>query len=83
MSSDQCARPERWATLTRREREILLLVETGATTKEIAATLGNSIGTVKTHLGRIYAKLGIHNRVQAAAFARRLRHALGERHENA
>lgn len=57
--------------LTAREREVLALVASGATNKEIAATLGISPSTVKNHLQNILDKLHLENRVQAAAFALR------------
>jgi DNA-binding CsgD family transcriptional regulator len=52
---------------------VLLHVETGASVSEMASRLAISEGTLKTHMYHIYEKLGVHNRVQAAAFARRLR----------
>jgi DNA-binding NarL/FixJ family response regulator len=55
--------------LTQREREVLSLVASGSTNKEIAATLGISPSTVKNHLQNILEKLHLDNRVQAAAFA--------------
>jgi DNA-binding NarL/FixJ family response regulator len=57
--------------LTAREREVLGLVASGATNKEIAATLGISPSTVKNHLQNILEKLHLENRVQAAAYALR------------
>jgi DNA-binding CsgD family transcriptional regulator len=55
--------------LTRREREVLVLVAEGSTNKEIALRLGASPATVKKHLERIYGKLGVHTRTAAAAAA--------------
>ena len=52
--------------LTDREREVLGLVGERRTNGEIAATLNYSVGTVKLHVGRIIAKLGVQNRTQAA-----------------
>jgi DNA-binding NarL/FixJ family response regulator len=63
------------ARLSGREREVLGLVASGATNKDIAATLGISTSTVKNHLQKILDKLHLENRVQAAAFA--LREGLG------
>ncbi|MCL6548329.1 MAG: response regulator transcription factor [Alicyclobacillus sp.] len=60
------------ARLTQREREILALVSTGATNREIAAKLFISENTVKNHLKSIMAKLGLQNRVQLAAYGRRV-----------
>lgn len=55
--------------LTQREREILGLVCDGLSNREISATLYISTGTVKIHLERVYAKLGVANRAAAVAHA--------------
>lgn len=47
--------------LTRREREVLVLVAEGRSSAEIAKLLGLSVKTVEGHRGRIMAKLSIHN----------------------
>ena len=62
-------RPE--TPLSRRESEILQKVAYGATTKEVAHSLGISPHTVKTHLERIFEKLGANDRAQAVAIALR------------
>ena len=61
--------PAELSRLTRREREILAIIATGLSNTEIAAALFLSEGTVKTHVGRIFAKLGLRDRAQAVAFA--------------
>ena len=76
MANERFQGGEWWAVLTERERRVLLYLETGGSIEEISASLGIRVGTVKTHLVHIYAKLGIHNRVQAAVYARRLRQAI-------
>ncbi len=53
------------ATLSAREREILALLASGMSNKQIASHLTISANTVKFHLRTIYSKLGVHNRVQA------------------
>jgi len=52
--------------LSARETEILQLVAEGMSNKQIAAQLGLSDGTVRIHLSRIFEKLGVHDRTQAA-----------------
>ncbi|BBC91775.1 response regulator [Streptomyces griseofuscus] len=55
--------------LTEREREILVAIGKGWTNGEIAARLVLSESTVKTHVGRVLAKTGARDRVQAVIFA--------------
>ncbi|MGW0082283.1 response regulator [Streptomyces sp. NPDC003393] len=55
--------------LTERERDILGQLAGGLTNREIARALFLSEATVKTHLGRIYAKLGVQTRAAAVAAA--------------
>jgi two-component system, NarL family, response regulator NreC len=57
--------------LTPREREVLHLVVEGATTKEIAKTLGISAKTAENHRGRMMDKLGLHNTAEVVRYAAR------------
>jgi two-component system, NarL family, nitrate/nitrite response regulator NarL len=61
--------------LTRRESEILQLVSSGMSNKEIANELTITEGTVKNHVHNALEKLHLTNRVQAAAYAVRLGYA--------
>ncbi|WP_410537746.1 response regulator [Streptomyces sp. KL2] len=62
-------REERDPGLSARETEVVRLVATGLTNAEIAGELSISVGTVKTHLGNVQAKLSARNRVEIAAWA--------------
>lgn len=55
--------------LTPREREVLALIGQGLSNSEIAAELTLGEGTIKTHVGHIFAKLGLRDRSAAVVFA--------------
>ena len=58
----------RVARLTRREREVLALLADGADNESIARTLVISPETARTHVQNLLNKLGVHSRLEAAAF---------------
>ncbi len=58
--------------LSERELEVLTLLASGHSNKEIAKDLFVSVGTVKTHTNNIYRKLGVRNRAEALAKSRSL-----------
>ena len=57
---------DRLARLTDREREVAIAVGRGLSNAEIARDLYMGVATVKTHVGHLFAKLGVTNRVQIA-----------------
>lgn len=59
----------RLATLSEREREVLEAIGQGATNTEIAERLSLTESTVKKHVGRVLAKIGARDRIQAVIFA--------------
>jgi DNA-binding CsgD family transcriptional regulator len=65
---------DRQVSLTAREAEVLSLLAGGCSGKEIAAQLTVSLSTVQRHIANIYAKIGAHGRVAAAAYA--IKHGL-------
>ena len=63
------AQNELLAKLTDREKAVFGLIAAGCSNREIAVRLHLSEGTVKVHVGRILAKLGLRDRVQAVVLA--------------
>ena len=58
--------------LTRRQSQVLSLIASGHSDREIAARLGVSHRTVRTHLDRLLREHGLHSRTEAVARARQL-----------
>ncbi len=59
-------REKRSDELSMREREVLALIALGMSNREVASELYLSVDTVKTYVRRLYSKLGVRNRTQAA-----------------
>jgi two-component system nitrate/nitrite response regulator NarL len=57
--------------LTPREAEVLRRIAAGQSTQQIAYEMNIAISTLRTYIKNIFAKIGVHSRLEAAAFARR------------
>lgn len=66
------ARAQASLGITERERQVLQLLADGRSNKEIAAQLGLSPNTVKTHVARLFEKLRVARRTEAIGLAREL-----------
>ena len=77
-SSEPHAPTDLAAELTDRERDVFLAIGRGLTNSEIAQSLFVSESTVKTHVGRVLAKLGARDRIHAVILAHRLGYASDE-----
>ena len=64
--------PELAESLSKREKEVLGLISHGYKNKHIAENLCISMSTVKTHLSKIYDKIGVEDRLDAVIFARKI-----------
>jgi DNA-binding NarL/FixJ family response regulator len=65
------ATPEAGSTLTARERDVLRLVAGGLPNKQIARSLGITEKTVKAHMTKVFAAIGVTDRTAAALWAHR------------
>lgn len=75
---EAAAAPDEPAELTAREREILDMIGDGLTNRQIGRRLYLAEKTVKNHISRLLAKLGVERRIQAAVIATQIR----ERHRD-
>jgi DNA-binding NarL/FixJ family response regulator len=66
-TTDRVSNSTTSAALSRREQEVLALLADGLVNKQIAARLGISTNTVKTHLELLFEKLGVTTRAEAVA----------------
>ena len=64
------ARPVETSELTRREKEVLSLLCEGGDDAAIAKEMGVSRNTLRNHVARVYAKIGVNRRAQAILWAR-------------
>lgn len=71
ISKDAASSSDLIEPLTKREQEVLRLLSTGLSNREIAALLFVADSTVKTHVEHIIGKLGVSDRTQAAVWAAR------------
>ena len=69
LSRPDPAAANRLSELTEREREVLVAIATGLSNSEIAEQLFLSQATVKTHVNRLFSKLGVRDRAQAVITA--------------
>jgi DNA-binding NarL/FixJ family response regulator len=56
----------KWESLSNRERQVLQVLTEGAENRAIAASLGITVNTVEKHLEKVYKKLGVTSRTEAA-----------------
>ncbi len=69
------AEPSETVELTPREHEVLGLIAEGRSDNAVAQALSLSRNTVRNHVARLYAKIGVHNRAEAVVWARERGHA--------
>lgn len=70
LQSDDAAAPQEEARLSKRQKQLLLMLDEGLSNREIAERLGISEHTVKVHLWRLFRRLGVKSRTQTLHYAR-------------
>ncbi len=70
---------EAWASLSRRERQVLEGMMAGLSGAGIAANLGTSVSTVRSQIGGVMRKLGVHSQREAISLAFRSGWSLKDR----
>jgi DNA-binding NarL/FixJ family response regulator len=73
--NDSAAAGDNSASLTKRQVQVLFMIERGLSNKLIAAELGVAEATIKMHITSIMKKLGVTNRTQAAMAAKNMKHS--------
>ena len=73
--ADESPESPEFAELTSREVEVLQLIGTGCTNREISKQLYIAEGTVKSHVTHIFNRLNLKNRAQIAIYANSVRQA--------
>ena len=71
VTQNGAARPAAPFVLTRRESEVLRRIAAGQHTQQMATEMNIATSTLRTYVKNVFAKLGVHSRLEAAAIASR------------
>lgn len=72
VSQNGVSRPAAPLVLTPREAEVLRRIVAGQHTQQMVREMNIAISTLRTYIKNVFAKLGVHSRLEAAAFASRV-----------